>query len=246
MIETRGLTRRFGSSPAVEGLELDIPAGEIYGFLGPNGAGKTTTIRMLSGLLRPTSGTIRIGGFDLASQPERVRALCALVPDTPPLYEYLTGREYVGFVASLYGTSAAQREQLAARYLEIFDLAEHADELCKGYSHGMRKKLHVAAVLTTRPRVLLLDEPTTGLDPASARKLKDVLVACRNEGTTIFLSTHLLPTAEEICDRVGILARGRLQVEGTLDELRGGAAGDSLEQIFLARTQGGEDERAEG
>jgi ABC-2 type transport system ATP-binding protein len=245
MIVTRGLTRSFGKTEAVNGLDLDVRAGEIYGFLGPNGAGKTTTIRMLAGLLRPSAGTLHIGGLDPRVDPRGVRALSGLVPDTPPLYEYLSGREYIGFVASLYGLSATDRDARGERFLEVFDLAGRADELCKGYSHGMRKKLHMAAILTTRPRVLLLDEPTSGLDPASARRLKDVLVEARSQGTAVFLSTHLLPTAEELCDRVGILVQGRLRAEGTMEELRGRGGDGSLEEIFLRLTRDTDDERAE-
>ncbi len=237
MIVTHKLTRRFGASEAVTDLNLSVSAGEIYGFLGPNGAGKTTTIRMLCGLLRPSSGRIEINGVDLVSRPAEVRAITGLVPDTPPIYEYLSGREYIGFVASLYGIDPRRRDELAEHYLEAFDLAHRADELCKSYSHGMRKKIHIAAVLVTSPRVLFLDEPTNGLDPASARKLKDVLAVVRDGGTAVFLSTHLLDTAEEVCDRVGILTAGKLRAEGTMSELRDG--GDaSLEEIFLQLTEG--------
>lgn len=238
MIETRALTRRFGNAEAVVDLDLSVRDGEIFAFLGPNGAGKTTTIRMLCGLLQPTSGSSRIGGHDLAREPDAVRRVMALVPDTPPLYEFLTGREYIGFVASLYGVDAAKRDALGMRYLEEFDLASRADEVCKSYSHGMRKKLHIAAVLTTEPRVLLLDEPTNGLDPASARRLKDVLVATRDAGAAVFMSTHLLATAEEISDRVGILTDGRLRAEGTMEDLRRDGGGDaSLEDVFLRLTE---------
>ena len=236
MIETRGLSRRFGATEAVRGLDLTVRTGEIYGFLGPNGAGKTTTISMLCGLLRPTAGTIRIGGVDLATDPMAVRALIGLVPDTPPLYDYLTAVEYIGFVASLYRVPAGARDAGAARYLEVFGLAERGDELCKGFSHGMRKKLHLAAILTVAPRVLILDEPTNGLDPKSARVLKDVLQQARDEGTTVFLSTHVLAVAEQICDRVGILNAGRMLAEGSLPELRAHGGADSLEDLFLKLT----------
>jgi len=242
VIETHALTRRFGSADAVVDLDLSVQPGEIYAFLGPNGAGKTTTIRMLCGLLQPTSGTIRIGGFDLREDMDSVRKVMALVPDTPPLYEFLTGREYIGFVASLYAIAPADRDERAGRYLEAFDLAHRADEVCKSYSHGMRKKLHIAAVLTTQPKVLLLDEPTSGLDPASARRLKDVLVMTREAGTSVFMSTHLLATAEEISDRVGILTDGRLRAEGTMEELRGSGTDSSLEDIFLRLTEEAESE----
>ena len=236
MIETRGLSRHFGSTTAVDQLDLAVRGGEIYGFLGPNGAGKTTTIRMLCGLLRPTAGSIRIGGVDLAADPMAVRAMIGFVPDTPPLYEYLTATEYIGFVASLYRLPAAVRDERAAFHLQQLGLADRAHELCKSLSHGMRKKLHIAAVLTLAPRVLILDEPTNGLDPRSGRVLKDVLARARDDGTTVFLSTHVLATAEEICDRVGILNRGRLLAEGTMAELRARDGARSLEEVFLRLT----------
>ncbi|MGE3172365.1 MAG: ABC transporter ATP-binding protein [Planctomycetota bacterium] len=235
-IEVHGLSRRFGAHEAVRDLDLRVLAGEVYGFLGPNGAGKTTTIRMLCGLLRPSAGSIRIGGVDLAADPMAVRAQIGFVPDTPPLYDYLTAVEYVGFVASLYGVPVAVRDRRCARYLEVFGLADRRDELCKGFSHGMRKKLHLAAVLTLEPRVLILDEPTNGLDPRSARVLKDVLRGERDRGASVFLSTHVLGVAEEVCDRVGILSGGRMLAEGSLAELRAGDASRSLEQVFLELT----------
>ncbi len=236
MIETRSLGRRYGRVVAVSDLDLRVEAGEIYGFLGPNGAGKTTTIRMLSCLLRPTSGLARVGGFDIVERAREARSILGLVPDTPPLYDYLTGREYVGFVASLYGVAARDRDARAADYLEAFDLTDRADDLCKSYSHGMRKKIHLAAILVTRPQVLLLDEPTSGLDPASTRRLKDLLGDVRDGGTAVFLSTHSLETAEAICDRIGILTDGRLRAEGTMAELRAGGAA-TLEEIFLRATE---------
>jgi len=201
MIRTEGLRRDFHGTVAVRDLDLSIERGEIYGFLGPNGAGKTTTIRMLAGLLRPTRGTLRIDGRTYEQDGRAIRALTGLVPDTPPLYEYLTGRQYIGFVASLYGVPASERDARAEQWLAAFELDDRADDLVKGYSHGMRKKTHLAAVLVTGPRVLFLDEPTTGLDPRSARRLKDAIRAVREEGATVLLSTHLLETAQELCDR---------------------------------------------
>ena len=239
MIETHGLTRRFGELTAVDGLDLAIAAGELYGFLGPNGAGKTTTMRMLAGLLKPDAGGMRLAGIDPAAAPREARAATGFVPDTPPLYEHLTGRQHVGLVASLYGVPAADRDRRADELLEAFGLAGRADELIKGYSHGMRKKLHLAAVLVTRPEVLLLDEPTTGLDPRSARTLKDLLQAFCHDGGTVMLSTHLLDTAERLCHRVGILDHGRLRAEGDVTELLGGGALGTLEDVFLRLTAEG-------
>ncbi|MBL8896207.1 MAG: ABC transporter ATP-binding protein [Planctomycetes bacterium] len=236
MIEIQGLSRRFGAVLAVSELDLSIARGEIFGFLGPNGAGKTTTLRMLCGLLRPSSGTIRIGGLDLAAAPAAVRRLLAFAPDTPPLYEYLSVREHLGFVASLYGLSAAERDERSRALLPQFGLSAYADQLCKGLSHGTRKKAHLAALLCVAPQVLVLDEPTNGLDPRSTHELKQVLRAARDAGTTVFLSTHVLGVAEAICDRVGILSDGRLLACGTLEELR--KSGDrSLEDVFLRVTE---------
>jgi ABC-2 type transport system ATP-binding protein len=235
-IEARGLGRAYDGVWAVRYLDLTIRPGEIYGFLGPNGAGKTTTIRMLAGLLRPSEGSVRIAGLDYQTAALRLKAITGLVPDTPPLYDYLTGRQYVALVASLWHVARSAREERQARLLQALALEDVADELCKGYSHGTRKKIHVAAVLVTAPAVLLLDEPTTGLDPRSARALKDLLRGESARGTTILFSTHVLETAEQICHRVGILDRGRLLAEGTMQELRAQRGEGTLEDIFLRLT----------
>jgi ABC-2 type transport system ATP-binding protein len=217
----------------VRGLDLAVGAGELYGFLGPNGAGKTTTIRMLAGLLRPSEGGLRIGGLDYRSDARAIKQITGLVPDTPPLHDYLTGRQYIGLVASLWHVNRRDRDARAASLLDTLELTEVADELCKGYSHGTRKKIHIAAVLVTAPRVLLLDEPTTGLDPVSARRLKDLLKAEAAAGTTVLLSTHVLETAEQICHRIGVLDQGSLKAEGTMPELRARFGEGSLEDLFL-------------
>lgn len=231
-----------------------VPEGELYGFLGPNGAGKTTTMRVLNGLLRPSSGEVRILGRDVYARPgsqawREVRAATAFVPDTPPLYEYLTGAQFVAFVGSLYDADEGELSADRGRLFELFELSGAADQLCRGYSHGMQKKLYLTAMLATRPRVLFLDEPTTGLDPRTARRLKDLLLELRESGTTIFLTTHLLTLAEELCDRVGILSGGRLLAEGTVGELHanssqaqtlggsGGSASSDLEAVFLELTR---------
>ena len=237
MIETRGLWRSFGDRHAVQGLDLTIRAGEIYGFLGPNGAGKTTTIRMLAGLLRPSRGELRIAGLRYADDAESLRRLVGVLPDTPPLYDYLTGRQYIAFVAGLWGVPRRQRDDDSARLLTALELDERADDLCKGYSYGMRKKIHLAAVLVTRPQVLLLDEATTGLDPRSARTLKDLVLAQRAQGTTVLLSTHVLEVAEELSDRIGILSNGRLRAVGTLATLRAQLGESTLEHLFLQLTE---------
>ena len=236
-IEMQAVTRRFGSRVAVDNLDLRVAKGELYGFLGPNGAGKTTTVRMLNGLLRPDEGRLCIGGHDVVTESDQVRALTGLVPDTPPLYEYLTGWQYAAFVASLYSVDAERRDADIARLFEHFELDHAADQLCKGYSFGMRKKLHIAATLVTRPAVLFLDEPTTGLDPRSARRLVDLVAELAAEGTTVFLTTHLLHLAQQLCDRVGIISKGRLLAEGSVDELMALRDEGSLEQVFLRLTE---------
>jgi ABC-2 type transport system ATP-binding protein len=241
VVEAIALGRSFGGAWAVRGLDLSIGPGELYGFLGRNGAGKTTTIRMLAGLLRPSEGRVRILGLEHGDASLRLKAMIGLVPDTPPLYDYLTGRQYIALVASLWRVARSDRDARAERLLHTLGLDGIADDLCKTYSHGTRKKIHVAAVMTTAPRVLLLDEPTTGLDPRSARALKDLLRAEASRGTTILFSTHVLDAAEQICNRVGILDRGRLLAEGSIEQLRRERGAGSLEDIFLRLTAEGDD-----
>lgn len=231
-----GLGREFHGKWAVRDLELAVRPGEIYGFLGQNGAGKTTTLRLLTGLLRPSLGSVRIAGHDPIRAGRAAKQVLGFVPDTPPLYDYLTGHQYIGLVASLWGTARADRDTRSERLLDLLGMTESAKALCKSYSHGTRKKIHLAAVLTTRPSVLLLDEPSSSLDPLSVRRLKDLLLEEAARGTTILLSTHGLELAEQICHRIGILAGGRLRVEGTAAELRAGHDHRSLEDVFLATT----------
>lgn len=234
MIAVGGLTRRFGDAVAVDGLDLEVARGEVLGFLGPNGAGKTTTIQMLCGLLRPTAGMIRIAGVDWQQDADAVRRSFAYAPDTPPLYEYLTVTEYCDFVASLYGTAAtADRVE---PFLRALDLLEHKDKLCKSLSHGMRKKAHLCAILGVAPPLLVLDEPTNGLDPQGTRAFKDLVMSLRDQGTTVFLSTHVLDVVEEVADRIGVLDKGRLLACGSLQQLQSGAAAESLERLFLDLT----------
>jgi ABC-2 type transport system ATP-binding protein len=235
-IRTRGLSRAFGDKWAVRDLDLEIAAGEVYGFLGQNGAGKTTTLRLLTGLLEPTRGEATIEGMTHREHGAVLRRRIGFVPDTPPLYDYLTGRQYVALVASLWGVDRRTRDERGDRLLHALSLHDAADELCKGYSHGMRKKAHLAAVLTTQPSVLLLDEPTTGLDPASTRRLKDLLRDEASRGTTVFLSTHVLDVAEQLCGRVGVIAGGRLLAEGSPRDLVARHGGTTLEDAFLALT----------
>lgn len=235
-IATHGLGRHFDGKWAVRGLDLRVRRGELYGFLGQNGAGKTTTMRLLAGLLRPSEGELSIAGRSHQHDARGLKARLGFVPDTPPLYDYLTGRQYIALVASMWRVARSDRDQRADRLLDLLQLSRAADDLCKSYSHGMRKKIHLAAVLTCAPEVLLLDEPTTGLDPGSTRRLKDLLRQQVADGTTVLFSTHVLDTAEQICDRVGILAGGRLRAEGTVAELRSAHGSASLEDVFLQLT----------
>ncbi|MFK7741281.1 MAG: ABC transporter ATP-binding protein [Planctomycetota bacterium] len=241
-IVARGLGRRFGDKWALRSLDLQVQAGELYGFLGQNGAGKTTTLRLLAGLLQPSEGELRVAGLSHQTESRKLKARLGFVPDTPPLYDYLTGRQYVALVASMWRVPRKDRDARSEELFSLLQLEDVADDLCKSYSHGMRKKAHLAAVLTTAPDVLLLDEPTTGLDPGSTRRLKDLLRKQSNAGTTVFFSTHVLDTAEELCDRIGVLAQGRLRAEGTAEELRAAhghpTTATSLEDVFLALTDG--------
>ncbi|MEO8082861.1 MAG: ABC transporter ATP-binding protein [Ardenticatenales bacterium] len=239
MVEAIDLVKTYGEFEAVKGLTLRVRRGEIFGFLGPNGAGKTTTIRILTGLLQPTSGVVRIGGHDLATDSLAARAITSLIPDTPYLYDKLTGREFIHFVAGLYGTPPDVAERRMAELLDVFDLTDRADDLIEGYSHGMRQKTLMIAALVHDPKVLFLDEPTVGLDPRSAKLMRDVYRQLAARGTTILLSTHILEIAERMCDRIGIIDHGELIALGTMDELRHLAAHHAtLEDIFLELTGG--------
>ncbi|MBO0698208.1 MAG: ABC transporter ATP-binding protein [Zavarzinella sp.] len=245
MIELTHVTKRYGTKSAVEDLSLDVPAGELFAFLGPNGAGKTTTIKMICGLLFPTAGTVRVGGFDLRGEGDRARQLISYVPDQPFLYEKLTGREFLQFIADLYGMPKERAAERMQTVIDLFSLEEFVDDLTERYSHGMRQRTVFAAALVHEPKVLIVDEPTVGLDPKSIRMLKDLLRAEANRGTTVFLSTHSLDIAQELADRIGIVERGRLIGCGTLATLRKQASLDgSLEEVFLKLTDEAAAERA--
>jgi ABC-2 type transport system ATP-binding protein len=248
MIELINLTKRYGTTLAVDNLNVHVPAGEIFGFLGPNGAGKTTTIRMMMGLLQPTTGKVILGGYDLARHGLEAKQMCGFVPDRPHMYEKLTGREFLDFVAGLYQVPAAVAAERRDQLLEMFDLTQWATELVESYSHGMKQRLVMAAALVHAPRLLIVDEPMVGLDPRGARLLKRTLRQLARSGVTVFMSTHSLEVAEETCDRIGIINRGQLIAVGTVDELRrqanclagGGPSNAKLEAIFLTLT-GGDD-----
>ncbi|MEA4900277.1 ABC transporter ATP-binding protein [Desulfitobacterium sp.] len=238
LIKTHQLTKRYGTVPVVNTLNLEVKSGEIFGFLGPNGAGKTTTIKMLTGLMEPSEGEAYICGYDIRKQATQAKALMAYVPDQPKLYGKLSAREFLLLMASLYRMPKDVSAKRAEMLMEMFGLSERADELLEGYSHGMRQKVVLASALIHQPKVMLLDEPTVGLDPASARLLKDVLQALAKQGASIFLSTHILEIAERMCHRVGILKAGKLIAQGSPEELRQtvGHDGESLEDIFLDLT----------
>jgi ABC-2 type transport system ATP-binding protein len=242
LIKTRELQKKYGPATVVNGLNLEVKGGEIFGFLGPNGAGKTTTIKMLTGLLDPTAGEAFICGYPIGKQPAAAKALMAYVPDQPKLYHKLSAREFLLLIGALYRVPAPIARERAEQLLNLFGLQARAEELLEGYSHGMRQKVVLASALIHQPKVILLDEPTVGLDPSSARLLKDILQELARQGVAVFVSTHILEIAERMCHRVGILKDGVLIAQGSPDELRQqvGGSGESLEDIFLELTGGQE------
>lgn len=246
MIRLDGLTKRFKQVTAVNNVSLTVASGEIYGFLGPNGAGKTTTIKMLAGIIRPTSGAIFIDGLNLLKHPIEVKARIGFIPDRPFLYEKLTGAEFMSFMANLYGINGAGREKRIQQFLELFELAEWDKELVGSYSHGMKQRLIMSAALLHEPRVFIVDEPLVGLDPKGARLIKRIFMKLKQSGLTVFMSTHTLEVAEELCDRIGIIQKGELLAEGSVAELKefAGQEDPRLESIFLHLT-GAETESTE-
>ncbi|HPP62255.1 MAG TPA: ABC transporter ATP-binding protein [Anaerolineales bacterium] len=243
LIETRSLVKRYGDKLAVNDVSFDVQGGEIFGFLGPNGAGKTTTIKMIVGLLQPTSGSVKVAGFDVQAQPLLAKAASGYVPDTPNLYAKLSGRELLRFVGDLYSLERGQTARRIDELLRVLELTAAADDTIDSYSHGMQQKTSLAAALVHDPRVLVLDEPTVGLDPKSARLIKDILRQLAERGAAVMLSTHILEIAERMCDRIGIINKGELVAIGTMDELRhlGQSGETSLEDIFLGLTGGAEE-----
>jgi ABC-2 type transport system ATP-binding protein len=238
MIQIKGLTKRYGTFTAVDGIDLEVPRGQILGFLGPNGAGKTTTLRMIAGILKPTAGSVKIGGIDILEQPSAAKAMMGFIPDRPFIYEKLTGGEFLRFVAGLYGQSGDVVERRMTELLELFDLIEWKDELVESYSHGMRQKLIISSAFLHRPEVIVVDEPMVGLDPKAARILKDLFGEYVRRGHTIMMSTHTMEVAESVCDRIAIIHGGRIRAAGTMAELhetvQAGARG--LEELFLRLT----------
>jgi len=238
MISTSNLTKKYAATTAVNALNLEICRGEIFGFLGPNGAGKTTTIRMLAGVLRPTSGTIHIGQWNMSIHPREAKQIIGFIPDRPFLYAKLTGKEFLYFMSKLYGLNPKHADKRISFLLDFFEIAYCAGELIESYSHGMKQRLVMCAALLHQPRVLIVDEPMVGLDPKGAKLVKRVFRELAQKGTTVFMSTHSLEVAEEMCDRIGIINEGSLIAVGTMTELRAttGGTAEKLEAIFFKLT----------
>jgi ABC-2 type transport system ATP-binding protein len=240
MIAIHDLVKRYGGFIAVDGVSLEVPRGQIHGFLGPNGAGKTTTIRMIAGLLKPSSGRILVNGHDLGAEPERAKASLGFIPDRPFIYEKLTAGEFLRFHAGLYGLDGAGVAARVREMLELFELTRWEDELVESFSHGMKQRLVMCAAFLHRPDAVLVDEPMVGLDPRGARLIKDVFRRMSERGVAILMSTHTLEVAEEMCDRISIILKGRIIARGTVDELRelAGGGDPNLTVVFLKLTGG--------
>ncbi len=236
MIDLINLTKDYGTTLAVNNLSLKVAPGEIYGFIGPNGAGKTTTIRLMGGIIAPTSGHVIIDGYDMDKNPVDAKKIIGFIPDRPFLYEKLTGREFLKFSSDLYGVDSRLFEQKSESLLRQFALWDWANEIIEAYSHGMKQRLIIATALLHDPKVLIIDEPMVGLDPAAVRMVKDILWQLAENNVTIFISTHTLSIAEDLCNRIGVIHKGTLLAQGTLPQLNEAAktGGDAkLEEVFL-------------
>jgi ABC-2 type transport system ATP-binding protein len=241
MIKIENITKRFSDYVAVNDLSLEIGAGELFGFLGPNGAGKTTTIKMITGILKPTSGTIEIDGLDIQKQPEAAKSIIGYIPDDPFLYGRLSGREYLDFVGGLYRIDKKRLREKVAELFDAFEMNGWVDKKCEEYSHGMRQKLVFCSAFLHDPKVLVVDEPVVGLDPQSTKQLKEMLKKYAASGATVFVSTHILSIAEELCNRVGIINKGKLLDVGSVGDLKARAAQSdiNLETLFLKLIEAG-------
>lgn len=238
MIELKSLTKNYGDYKAVDDLNLFVKKGEIFGFIGPNGAGKTTTIKMIGGILAPSAGSVTVAGIDIQKEPEKAKRKIGFIPDRPYLYEKLTGREFLKFTADLYGVPADIFNKKAQQNLEMFSLADWSDELIESYSHGMKQRLIMSAALLHDPEVIIVDEPMVGLDPMAIMMVKDLFQRLAHKGVTIFMSTHTLAVAEDICERIGVINKGHLIASGTTADLRRQAnvTDADLERVFINLT----------
>jgi ABC-2 type transport system ATP-binding protein len=239
MIRIINLRKHYGRLAAVDNLNIEVAPGEIFGFLGPNGAGKTTTIRVMMGILRASSGRVILGGHDVAQEPQQAKAIAGFIPDRPFIYEKLSGKEFLTFIAKLHRMESARLRRRIDELLEYFELANWQDELVEGFSHGMKQRLVLCAALVHEPRILIVDEPMVGLDPKGARTIKDLFRSLAKAGTAVFLSTHSISVAEEVCHRIGIIQKGHLIASGTMADIYGLARGrdSNLEDVFLELTQ---------
>ncbi|MFR7349549.1 ABC transporter ATP-binding protein [Peptoniphilus sp.] len=237
MLEIKNLTKKFGDKVAVDNIDLSVKSGEIYGFLGPNGAGKTTTIKMIVGMLMPDGGNITVDGIDAINDDVEAKRQIAYVPDSPEIYDIMTGRQYLNFIADVFELRDEERNKQIDRYAEVFEMQDNLDVMIAGYSHGMKQKIVIMGALIHSPKLLILDEPMVGLDAKSSFRLKEIMRALADEGRTVFFSTHVMEVAENICDRIGIINRGKVIAVGTLDEIKTAAKDTgSLEKIFLELT----------
>lgn len=238
-IIVKNLNKKFGNFDVLKNLNLEIRHGEMFAFLGPNGAGKTTTVKLLCGVLKPTSGEISICGINIVKNPIEAKKQIGVVPDHPFVYPKLTGEEFLHLVGNLYGVDGGERSKKIRNLVEMFEMNDYASHLIETYSLGMKQKTVIASMLIHEPKVVILDEPLVGLDPKSARLVKDAFIELCNRGTTIFMCTHILEVAEKIADRIGIIDKGELIAIGTRDELRLKVkTGESLEEIYLGLTGG--------
>jgi ABC-2 type transport system ATP-binding protein len=239
LIEIKGLIKEFGKVRAVDDLNLTVERGEFFGFLGPNGAGKTTTIKIMAGLLKPTSGKVRLGGYDLKREMFKAKGISSYIPDKPFIYEKLTGREFLRFVSGLYGMGENDVEGKIDELAVTFSMTDYIDDMVEGYSHGMKQKLVMAQALIHNPEIIIVDEPMVGLDPRSIKLVKEIFTRLAEKGVTIFMSTHTLEHAQEMCDRIGIIHRGNLIAVGSMDELMKTAhtRRRELEEIFFILTE---------
>lgn len=242
IVKTNNLSKHFGKGGAiraVDGLDLEVYEGETFGLLGPNGAGKTTTIRMLNCIIKPTSGTAEVGGFDIVEESDQVKRMTGLLAESPGLYEKLSAYEFLEFMGALYDVPEEILPHRIGELLKLFGLEERSNDLLEGYSRGMKQKVLIAAAIMHDPAIIFLDEPTTGLDPSAAHMVKDLIKDLAGEaGKTVFISSHILPVVEELCDRIGIINKGRMIASGTIEDIISQTGGATLEDAFIEITGG--------